>query len=189
VGREEDGSRRNIALQQEEISEHCKPSAEAPLWHSACCAILLRDAFGVRNRVKRSTRGVAQELPFMFIYGAPSGRCAGIGGLRGRGRNVGRLSCYRFTGPWPRAAAFYHGGSIPYRGPFCCFASQVRASSNRQLCLFVTCVDYLRLLKQVMRRSTAQPTTTNLISLLLNPPASSTFFALKQASALSPSSP
>jgi hypothetical protein len=38
----------------------------------------------------------------MFIYGALSSRCAGIGGLRGRGRtDGGRLSCYRFAGPWP----------------------------------------------------------------------------------------
>jgi hypothetical protein len=67
----------------------------------------------------------------MFIYGAPSSRCAGIGGLRGRGRtDEGRLSCYRFTGPWPPSRSYYGGGSIPYRWPFCCIASQVRAPST-----------------------------------------------------------
>jgi hypothetical protein len=45
----------------------------------------------------------------------------------------------------------------------------------------------LRLPKQAMRRGSAQPAAISFISPPLNPPASSTFFALEQAGALSPS--
>jgi hypothetical protein len=138
----------------------------------------------------------------MFVYGAPSSRCAGTGGLRRRGRTEwGRLSCYHFTGPWSPSCCVllrrvnqpWYSAALPTSFAAVSLAPLLyRLAGTRPIqpaTLFVCDVRRPRLPKQAMRRSNAQPATTSLISPLLDPPASSTFFALKQASALSNSSP
>jgi hypothetical protein len=177
VGREEDGSRRNSSAPRRKHQNTANHHQEPALAFSLLCHLVAGCIRSPKSSGKVRKRGCARIAFHMQPL------CQDWWLVRAGSQRSGTpelLSLHRSMAPEPLC--------LTTAGQ-CRIASQVRASSNWQLGLFVTCVDYLRLLKQAMRRSTAQPATTSLISPLFNPPASSTFFALKQASALSSSSP